>query len=197
MSTEFDALQTMDATLASLDDDETRERVLSYLWMKHVSKTTPVATPGVLEGGRDSGPAAPMSSTPAEPRPGYGPRAARWLAKHDLDEAILDQVFAHHEEALELVLDELPGRSRKDRVQSAYLLAGAMRYLEADTADFSDTAARAICRQYDCFDSTNHSKSVKAMKQYLTGSVKAGYTLNALGLKAAAGLIKATGGRGG
>lgn len=115
------------------------------------------------------------------------PRAARWLEQHGIDSAALENIFHWHGDEV-AVIAEIQGRGNKEKVRQCYLLTGAASLLKTGEAAFEDEEARSLCREHGCYDNTNHSKSLKALRGLMTGDQHR--VLTQPGLREAAQLIK-------
>ncbi|TQD41175.1 hypothetical protein [Marilutibacter aestuarii] len=118
------------------------------------------------------------------------PQAQQWMRKNGITLEQLEHCF-HFDQGKVLPI-ALPGNasSKREQTANAYLATGLARYLASGDASFTDSDARTFCEQSGCYDSPNHTKSVKALKNKLTGSKSAGWKLTAPGLTAVAELVK-------
>lgn len=117
-------------------------------------------------------------------------QAQQWLRKNGVTLEQLEHCF--HFDQGKVIPIALPGNatSKREQTANAYLAVGLAQYLESGDASFSDADARKFCEQSGCYDNANHTKSVKALKNRITGSKSAGWKLTAPGLTAAADIVK-------
>ena len=116
--------------------------------------------------------------------------AQQWMRKNGVTSEQLEHFF--HFDQGQVIPISLPGSatSKREQTANAYLTVGLARYLASGDTSFSDAEARKFCEQSGCYDNANHTKSVKALKNRVTGSKSAGWKLTAPGLTAAADLVK-------
>lgn len=116
-------------------------------------------------------------------------RAKLWMKQNTVSSSELQQVF-HIVDGTAAVIGEVPGKSAKERVHNAYVMAGIAKFLETGSPSFDDTGARDLCKTAGCFDTTNHSKYLADKGNEFTGSKDKGWTLTSPGLKRGAALVK-------
>jgi hypothetical protein len=116
--------------------------------------------------------------------------AQQWMKRNGVTLDQLEHCF--HFDQGQVIPIALPGNatSKREQTANAYLAVGLAHYLANGDASFSDADARKLCEQSGCYDNANHTKSVKALKNRVTGSKSAGWKLTAPGLSAAAELVK-------
>lgn len=116
--------------------------------------------------------------------------AQQWMRKNAITMEQLEHCF--HFDQGQVIPIALPGNaaSKSGQTINAYLAVGLAHYLASGDASFSDSEARKFCEQSGCYDNANHTKSVKALKNRVTGSKSVGWKLTAPGLSAAAELVK-------
>lgn len=116
--------------------------------------------------------------------------AQQWMRKNGITLEQLEHSF--HFDQGQVVPIALPGNatSKREQTANAYLTVGLAHYLASGDASFSDADARKFCEQSGCYDNANHTKSIKALKNRVTGSKSTGWKLTAPGLSAAADLVK-------
>lgn len=120
----------------------------------------------------------------------FTPRAQIWMKQNSIISEHLEQVFHVSDGVAEVIAPHLPGKNKKEKTYSAYILAGLAQLLLTGNASFGDKEARAICEAAGCYDSANHSATLRNRGNEFTGSKEKGWTLTAPGLKRAAELIK-------
>lgn len=116
--------------------------------------------------------------------------AQQWMRKNGVTSEQLEHCF--HFDQGQVIPIALPGNatSKREQTANAYLAVGLAHYLASGDTSFSDADARKFCEQSGCYDNANHTKSVKALKNRVTGSKSTGWKLTAPGLSAAADLVK-------
>lgn len=121
---------------------------------------------------------------------GVHPQAQQWMRKNGITLEQLEHCFHFDHGKVQPIA--LPGNatSKREQTANAYLATGLARYLASGDASFTDTEARTFCEQSGCYDSPNHTKSIKALKNKVTGTKSTGWKLTAPGLTAVAELIK-------
>jgi hypothetical protein len=120
---------------------------------------------------------------------GLGPKAAKWIQQHGLTRAQLDSAFYFHDGKVEVHVDTVAGKSKREQTINCYLLAGARAYLEADIASFNDSDAIKLCKHTQSYDKNNHTANRNALGNRVTGNRENGFELTGPGLKAAAALL--------
>jgi hypothetical protein len=140
-------------------------------------------------------PAAHMLiEAPADDIGNFSPRAQIWMKQNSITSEHLDQVFHVSDGVAEVIAPQLPGKNKKEQTYSAYMLAGLSQLLLTGNASFGDKEARALCERAGCYDSANHSVTLRNRGNEFTGSKEKGWTLTAPGLKRAAEIVKELGG---
>jgi len=114
------------------------------------------------------------------------PKARSWLKQHGVAVEQVNQVFHFGDEGVEIIAP-IPGANRKEQVRNAYVLCGIGQLLIKGETKFSDGLGRDICVYGGFFDSTNHSKYVKAVE--FAGSRDKGWVLTVPGLKLGGSLV--------
>lgn len=139
-------------------------------------------------------PAAQMHvEVPVDDMGNFSQRAQIWMKQNSITTEHLDQVFHVSDGVAEVIAPQLPGKNKKEQTYSAYILAGLSQLLLTGDASFGDKEARALCERAGCYDSANHSVTLRNRGNEFTGSKERGWTLTAPGLKRAAEIIKELG----
>jgi len=125
-----------------------------------------------------------------QPEGKFPRRAESWIRQHDLSEDELNHVFHVDGDHVEIVASRVAGKTNKERTLNAYILSGAARLLASGEPAFDDAAARESCRNFGCYDHTNHATYMKHRGNTLAGSKDSGWKLTAPGLTQAAALVK-------
>jgi hypothetical protein len=99
--------------------------------------------------------------------------------------------FLHLEKGQVAVI-ELPAncKSKRERTQASYLMAGLASLMSTGDASFTDEQARALCLHFGCYDRGNYRTFVNGLGNKVTGSKSTGWKLTAPGLGEVAELIK-------
>jgi hypothetical protein len=118
------------------------------------------------------------------------PRARAWAKQNGVSLEELQQVFHLEDGTADVIAGDLPGKNKKEKTYTAYVLAGLAKLLSAGTPTFDDKVARALCESSGCYDSANHSVHIKDRGNEFIGTKEKGWTLTAPGLKRAAALVK-------
>lgn len=116
--------------------------------------------------------------------------ALQWMRKNNVTSEQLEHYF--HYDHGKFIPIALPGSaiSKSEQTMNAYLTQGLASLLATGEAAFTDADARKLCEGSGCYDSTNHSKNLKGLKNRVSGSKSAGWKLTAPGLTSIAELIK-------
>jgi hypothetical protein len=115
----------------------------------------------------------------------HGPKAALWIKQNGITSDQIANAFSDGE-----FIADLPGTSKANRTENAYVLCGIGQLLKTGEPKFNDNVARELCKTHKCFDLANHSSNVKEARQWFNGSKQAGWTLTHPGLKRGADLVK-------
>jgi hypothetical protein len=118
------------------------------------------------------------------------PRARTWMKQHGVLLEELQQVFHLENGTAEVIAGDIPGKNKKEKTYSAYILVGLSKLLSTGSPAFDDKAARALCESSGCYDQANHSVHIKERGNEFTGTKEKGWSLTAPGLKRAAALVK-------
>jgi hypothetical protein len=115
-------------------------------------------------------------------------RARTWMKQNGLSMEQLQQVFHKGDEGIDIIASEMPGRSTKEKVRSAYVLVGIAQLLSSGDSRFDDKLARSLCETLGIYDPTNHTKYLKGGNE-LAGTKDKGWTLTAPGQKRGAAIV--------
>jgi hypothetical protein len=119
---------------------------------------------------------------------GYSQKGNKWVKDNEISGEALERVFHFNDDgSFEVV--SVPGRSKRDKAQNAYILTGVGALLTTGNPSFADASARGFCEQRGCYDSPNHAGTIKKCDG-LIGGKKKGYTVTSVGLKTGAELVK-------
>lgn len=120
---------------------------------------------------------------------GVGEKAKHWLRRADVSAAQIEQLFYYDGESFTYIENDVPGASKKEKTQNAYILAGVLAYLNTDAPHFEDESARQICVRCSCLSPSNHSSYIKDIGKHTAGSKKKGWNLTGPGEARAIALI--------
>jgi hypothetical protein len=117
-------------------------------------------------------------------------RARTWMKQNGVSLDELQQVFLLDNGSAEVIAGDIPGKNKKEKTYSAYILTGLSKLLSTGSPTFDDKIARALCESSGCYDKANHSVHINNRGNEFTGTKERGWTLTAPGLKRSADLIK-------
>jgi hypothetical protein len=118
-----------------------------------------------------------------------GPKAAKWVQKHGISRAQLDEVFHLADGSFEVTASSVSGSSKREMTENCYLLLGLRGLLKTDISTLDDSEAIALCKRLTAYDKNNHTALRKSIGNKMTGT-KPNFTLTGPGEIAAAELIK-------
>jgi hypothetical protein len=120
---------------------------------------------------------------------GFSEAGRRWMAENKVSPDQLDRVF-HLKADGTFDLLNAPGTYKKEQTLNTYTLTGLGTYLANGERAFDDATARKFCVKIGCYDSANHSYTIKGNKGGEFSGDKKGYTITNIGLKRGAELVK-------
>jgi hypothetical protein len=118
-------------------------------------------------------------------------KARSWLRKYGVTEDQIEQVFQLDGETAEVIADDVPAKTFKEKTIQAYLLTGIGNFLKTGEVTFDDGAARAVCKHIGCLNEANHARYLDAKGNLFAGTKKSGWKLTAPGLRKGAELVQA------
>ncbi len=194
---EIAAISKVYAALKELEPDA-QSRVLAY-----VAGKLKVAAPIASEHGRveDSSPAEKEHSVSNSEKgselkeehsdlDGISAIARKWMTRTGLSSAQLQKVFSLGLDEIDLIATSVPGKGRREKMRSVFLLKGIAAYLGTGVARFSHEQMKSTCLHYDAFDATNFAANLRGLSSEVTGGKSEGYTLTARGLAAGTDMVK-------
>ncbi len=92
-------------------------------------------------------------------------RARTWMKQNGVSAEELQQVFHLENGGAEVIAGEIPGKSKKDKTYSAYILTGLSKLLSTGAPTFDDKTARGLCEASGCYDPANHSVHIKEKRK--------------------------------
>jgi hypothetical protein len=116
-------------------------------------------------------------------------RGRAWMRQYGVSLEEIQQVFLLENGHADVIAGEIPGKNKREKTYSAYVLTGLAKLLSTGTPTFDDKSARALCVSSGCYDQSNHSVIIKDRGNEFTGT-KDAWSLTAPGLKRAATLVK-------
>lgn len=139
---------------------------------------------------RDSGTQKDSSDGDSGDAHGIHALAQQWMRKHGVTSDQLEHYF--HLDNGRFIPIALPGSAttKSQQAVNAYLAQGLSNYLATGDTSFLDSDARKFCEQSGCYDHANHTRSIKLLKNKVSGSKSVGWKLTAPGLAAVAELVK-------
>jgi len=121
---------------------------------------------------------------------GISSTAKKWMARNGLEAEKLSAIFSLGIEEIDLVAKSVPGKGKKERMHSVFLLKGVASYLGSGSPRFTHDQVREALIHYDALDSSNFAAFFKTLAAEVSGSKESGYTLTARGLTNATALLK-------
>ena len=121
---------------------------------------------------------------------GVSPVAKRWMKRNDLTTKALSNIFSLGVDEIDLIAKAVPGKNKKDRMHSVFLLKGVAAYLGTGAARFTHEQVKEACLHYDAYDATNFATYLKSLTREVSGSKDTGYTLTAVGLSSATQMVQ-------
>jgi hypothetical protein len=122
---------------------------------------------------------------------GISPVAKKWMTRNGLNPTELSTVFSLGVDDIDLIAQTVPGKNKKDKLRSVFLLQGIAAYLGTGAARFTHEKMKEAGLHYDAFDATNFATNLRSLSSEVSGSKDTGYTLNARGVAAATEMVKA------
>jgi hypothetical protein len=121
---------------------------------------------------------------------GISSTAKKWMRRNGLESEKLSSIFSLGVDEIDLVAKSVPGKGKKERMHSVFLLKGVASYLGSGSPRFSYDQVKEALVHYDGFDSSNFAAFLKTLAPEVSGSKEGGFTLTARGLTNATALLK-------
>jgi hypothetical protein len=121
---------------------------------------------------------------------GISPVAKRWITRNGLEPKKLSTIFSMGGDDVDLIANTVPGKGKKNRMRSVFLLKGVAAYLGTGAARFTHEQMKEACLHYDAFDVGNFAVHFKSLSSEVMGSKETGYTLTPRGLANATEMVK-------
>ena len=194
---EIAAISIVHNALSGLQPDA-QARVLAYVSGK---LALPAVNHAGTEDGKDSSPSivdkAPPTPSHSESEPseacdlnGISPIARKWMTRNAISVSQLDPVFSLGADEIDLVATEIPGKNKKERLHSVFLLKGIAAYLATGAPRLSHEQMKAAALHYDAYDAANFAAYFRSMTGEISGEKSTGYTLNPRGITSATAMFK-------
>jgi hypothetical protein len=191
---ELAAMETVHAALKELEP-EIQKRVLNWVATTLNIDYSPRAS-GVQrrEDHEDAG--RPDASAEADREDtsgildGISPVAKKWMTRSGLQPERLSTIFSLGGEEVDLIANTVPGKNKKERMRSVFLLKGVAAYLGTGAARFTHEQMKETSLHYDAFDAGNFAVYLKSLSGDVTGTKDTGYTLTPRGIANATEMVK-------
>lgn len=121
---------------------------------------------------------------------GISSTAKKWMKRNGLESEKLSTIFSLGVDEIDLVAKSVPGKGKKERMHSVFLLKGVAGYLGSGSPRFTYDQVREALVHYDGLDSSNFAAFLKTLAAEVSGSKESGFTLTARGLTNATALLK-------
>jgi hypothetical protein len=176
---------------------EAQCRVLTYVAAKLKVGIPTKNMPGMGEERQDDAPDAARDEGAGAEAPhetedleGISPVARRWITRSGLQPKHLSQVFSLGIDEIDLIAKTVPGKSKRERMRSVFLLKGIAAYLGAGAARFTHEEVKEACLHYDAYDPANFAAILKGLAGEVSGGKGTGYTLTPRGIASATEIVK-------
>lgn len=182
LKADFDAIIEL-VNKAPVPLQETAFRMILEQWFSANIAPKPAPQPPL--------PPAPAGVSPP-PAPGVVPDAIKpFLTANAITTEILEKVFHPIGPAAQLLVSSIPGKGKASKLVSLSLLLCVKEALESGSFKCTLKELRELAVHYDCYDSANFSKTLKASKNYYNPREKgADLELSGPGRKRAGEIIK-------
>lgn len=198
MDPEIIAISEVYASLKNLDS-EAQSRVLSYVAGKLKIKFHTSDTHSEIQGNSSEYSTEQHGNENDEDDKdqfddeieGISPVAKKWMLRNGLTTKQLSEIFSLGIDEIDLIAKTVPGKNKKERMHSVFLLKGVAAYLGTGAARFAHEQMKEACLHYDAYDSSNFAVYLKSYLSDISGSKELGYTLTARGLASATEMVKA------
>lgn len=118
-----------------------------------------------------------------------GVKASKWIQRHGITRAMLEEVFHLTGDSVDLIASSVPGVSKKEMTVNCYLLCGIRGLIKNDLSSLDESDAIVICKRLAAYDKNNHTTNRLAVGNKMSGK-RPTFTLTGPGEAAAAELIK-------
>jgi hypothetical protein len=162
---------------------ETAFKMILEQWF--IANTAPKPAPP------PAAPSAPLAPGPPAQPTGIPDLVKPFLTANAITTDILEKVFHPTGPGAQLLASSIPGNGKANKLVSLSLLLCVKQALESGSFTCTLKELRELAVHYDCYDSTNFSKTLKANKNYYNPREKgADLELSGPGRKKAGEIIK-------
>jgi hypothetical protein len=195
MEPELVAMGAVHAALKELDP-EVQKRVLSWVAAK-LKIDHSISESSTQHRDEDQNSGAPDTRAEDEKDDangvldGISSVARKWITRNGLQPRKLSAIFSLGGEEVDLITNTVPGKNKKERMRSVFLLKGVAAYLGTGVARFAHDQMKEACLQYGAFDAANFAVYYKSLSSEVAGNKETGYTLTPRGLANATEMVKA------
>ena len=121
---------------------------------------------------------------------GISPIARKWMIRNGLTTTQLSTLFSLGIDEIDLVAQNVPGKSTRDRLHNVILLQGIASYLNSGVPRAENDKLKESIRHYSADVGGNFSAYMKDWASEFSGSRTTGFMLTTRGLSSAKELIK-------
>lgn len=121
---------------------------------------------------------------------GVSPIAKKWMIRNGLDVNGLSSLFSIGGDEIDIIVNDVPGGSKRERMHNVFLLKGIAAYLATGAARFTYDQVKDTCTHYKAYDVANYASYVKSFAADVSGSKSSEYSLTARGLSNGTELVK-------
>ena len=120
----------------------------------------------------------------------YPAKVQAWMQRNGINTEMLSQIFHAEGDTNQIIANDVPGKSAKEKTINAYILTGTQSFITTGESKFDDKSARENCKTLGCFNDTNHATYIKDKGNVIGGTKDTGWSLTGPGLKVAADIVK-------
>jgi hypothetical protein len=192
---EIAAIGSVDQALEGLSP-EAQERVLRYVANKRnidsalnrPHETSTESSEELSSATNES--EAVETKNPDDGLEGISPVARKWMNRNGIQPKPFSAIFSLGGDEIDLIANEVPGKNKKDKMHSVFLLKGIAAYLGSGAARFTHKQIKETCLHYGAYDSANFAAYLKSFSSDVSGEKGTGYALTPRGLARATDLVK-------
>jgi hypothetical protein len=178
-------------------EPEAQARVLSYvatkLKIEAALEINPPERLMTLDDPRDARPTEARAAEMPDPQDdleGISPVAKKWMTRNGLQAAPLSKIFSLSTDEIDLIAKTVPGKNKKEKMRSVFLLKGIAAYLGSGATRFTHEQVKEASLHYDAFDAANFSHYFKSLASEVSGTKDSEYVLTPRGLASATDMVK-------
>ncbi len=184
LKTDFDGILELVNKAPQALQETAFKMILEQWFVANIAATASRTPPTRNEGGNSQQEAAAQTGVPDAVKP--------FLTANAITLEILEKVFHPTGPGAQLTASNIPGDSKASKLVGLSLLLCVKEALESGAFRCTLRDLRAMAVHYDCYDSPNFSKTLKANKNYYNPRDKgADLELSGAGRKKAGDLVKA------